>query len=140
MSKQKSLYTTCSELIFFREFNEQPVFILWVNWCKNEGFWKRFTCTTTHCDILMHDNWQIFSSVACLWADWKCWKTPKNYHQSFLVLMVPSSKILQNNDRNSERIPVEKSAGFILYLIEWECSFIKCAINNYELSSDKNWS
>ena len=37
--------TTCSELIFFREFNEQSLVILWVNWFKNESFWKRFTCT-----------------------------------------------------------------------------------------------
>ena len=49
MSKQKQkkqfLYTTCCELVFHREFNEQSLVILWVKWCKNEGFWKRFTCT-----------------------------------------------------------------------------------------------
>ena len=38
------LYTTWSELVFFGEFNEQSLVILWVNWCKNEGFWKIFTC------------------------------------------------------------------------------------------------
>ena len=38
------LYTTCSELVFFGEFNEQSLVILWVNWCKNESFWHRFTC------------------------------------------------------------------------------------------------
>ena len=38
------LYTTCCELVFFLEFNEQSLVTLWVNWCKNEGFWKRFTC------------------------------------------------------------------------------------------------
>ena len=38
------LYTTCCQLVFFLEFNEQSLVILWVNWCKNEGFWKRFTC------------------------------------------------------------------------------------------------
>ena len=37
-------HTTCSELIFFREFNEQSLVMLRFNWCKNEGFWKRFTC------------------------------------------------------------------------------------------------
>ena len=39
------LYTTCSELVFFREFNEQSPFILWVKWFKIESFWHRFTCT-----------------------------------------------------------------------------------------------
>ena len=38
------LYTTCCELVFFREFDEQSLVILWVNWFKNESFWKRFTC------------------------------------------------------------------------------------------------
>ena len=38
------LFWQCSELVFFGEFNEQSLVILWVNWCKNEGFWKRFTC------------------------------------------------------------------------------------------------
>ena len=32
------------ELVFFLEFYEQSLVILWANWCKNEGFWKRFTC------------------------------------------------------------------------------------------------
>ena len=36
-TKKQFLYTTCCEL-------EQSLVILWVNWCKNEGFWKRFTC------------------------------------------------------------------------------------------------
>ena len=46
MSKPKQfLYTTCSKLVFFGKFNEQYLVILWVNGCKNEGFWKRFTCT-----------------------------------------------------------------------------------------------
>ena len=35
---------TCSELVFFGEFNEQSLVILWVNWFKNESFWHRFTC------------------------------------------------------------------------------------------------
>jgi hypothetical protein len=26
-------------------FNEQSFVILWVSWCKNKCFWKRFTCT-----------------------------------------------------------------------------------------------
>ena len=48
------LYTTCSEHVFFGEFNEQSLVMLWVNWCKNEGFWKRFTCTTVHSYILYY--------------------------------------------------------------------------------------
>ena len=40
------LYTTCSELVFFGDFNEQSQVILWVNWFKNESFWHRFTCNT----------------------------------------------------------------------------------------------
>ena len=37
-------YTTCCELVFFGEFNEQSLVILWVSWFKNESFWKIFTC------------------------------------------------------------------------------------------------
>ena len=47
MSKQKQ-NNFCTQhvlnLYFSGEFNEQSLVILWVNWCKNEGFWKRFTC------------------------------------------------------------------------------------------------
>ena len=39
------LYTTCSELVFFGDFNEQSLVILWVNWFKNKSFWRRFICT-----------------------------------------------------------------------------------------------
>ena len=46
-NKKLFLYTTCCELLFFGEFNEQSLLILWINWCKNVGFWKRFTCTFT---------------------------------------------------------------------------------------------
>ena len=44
-NKKQFLYSTCSKFVFFGEFNEQSLVILWVNWCKNEGFWKRLTCT-----------------------------------------------------------------------------------------------
>ena len=43
-TKKQFLYRTCSELVFLEEFNEQSLIILWVYWCKSEGFWKRFTC------------------------------------------------------------------------------------------------
>ena len=47
MSKQKQKNNFCTQhvlkLSFSGEFNEQSLVILWVNWCKNEGFWKRFT-------------------------------------------------------------------------------------------------
>ena len=42
------LYTTCSEVVFFREFNELSLVILWINWFKNESFWHRFTCNTEY--------------------------------------------------------------------------------------------
>ena len=50
MSKQKQNKNNfCTQHVlnsyFFGEFNEQSLFKLWVNWCKNDGFWKRFTCT-----------------------------------------------------------------------------------------------
>ena len=40
-NKKQFLNTTCPKLVFLGG----NLFILWVNWCKNEGFWKRFTCT-----------------------------------------------------------------------------------------------
>ena len=50
MSKQKQNKNNfCTQHVlnsyFLGEFNEQSLFKLWVNWCKNEGFWKRFPCT-----------------------------------------------------------------------------------------------
>ena len=33
-SKKQFLYKTCSELVFFGEFNEQSLVIYWVNWYK----------------------------------------------------------------------------------------------------------
>ena len=50
MSKQKQKNNFCTQHVLnlyffgeFNQFNEQSFVILWVNWCKNEGFWKRFT-------------------------------------------------------------------------------------------------
>ena len=45
--------------------------ILWVNWCKNEGLWKRFTCTGT---ILATsgDDGQVRLWKANYMDDWKC--------------------------------------------------------------------
>ena len=45
------LYTTCSEPVFLRGFNEQSLVTLWVNWCKNENFWKIFICTYLDPDL-----------------------------------------------------------------------------------------
>ena len=59
-SKKQFLYTTCSEHVFFGEFNEQSLVILWVNWCKNKGFRKRFTCTELRSCVL----WGILSWVS----------------------------------------------------------------------------
>ena len=52
------LYRTCCELLSFREFNEQSLVILWINWFKNESFWHRFTC-------MKQSSWIscIFSSI-----------------------------------------------------------------------------
>ena len=54
-TKKQLLYTTCCELVFLEEFNAQSLVILWVNWCKNEGFWKKFTCTQRNFAM----NWEI---------------------------------------------------------------------------------
>ena len=43
-TKKQLLYITSCEPVFFGEFNEQSLVILLLNWGKNEGFWKRFTC------------------------------------------------------------------------------------------------
>ena len=54
------LYTTCSELVFITEFNEQSLVIFWVKWFKNESFWKRFTCRKSRnhlvCEITCSDK------------------------------------------------------------------------------------
>ena len=38
------LCTTCCKFVFWGEFDEQSLVILWVNWFKNESFSKKFTC------------------------------------------------------------------------------------------------
>ena len=43
-NKIKNKQLTCCQLVFFLEFNEQSLVILWVNWVKNESFRHRFTC------------------------------------------------------------------------------------------------
>ena len=52
---------TCCELVFFGEFNEQSLVILWVNWIKNKSFWKRFACIPiTNVKDRKNDNWSLF--------------------------------------------------------------------------------
>ena len=45
MSKQKQKNNFCTQyvlnLYFSGEFNEQSLILLWINWFKNEGFWKK---------------------------------------------------------------------------------------------------
>ena len=65
-NNNKNIHTTCSELVFFEEFNEQSLIILWVNWCKNEGFWKRFTCKKR--------GVKFCCKVLILWEGHKIWK------------------------------------------------------------------
>ena len=43
-----NMFWTCIFLVLKSVINEQSVVILWVNWFKNECFWKRFTCTYMH--------------------------------------------------------------------------------------------
>ena len=65
----------CAQLVFFGEFNEQSLVILWVNWGKNEGFWKRFTCTERRRDLLMEDYYFECQCSRCLDEISDHWKT-----------------------------------------------------------------
>ena len=38
-------FRTTFFLVLNLKFNEQSVVIFWVNWCENECFWQRVTCT-----------------------------------------------------------------------------------------------
>ena len=42
-SSEHVVYKCCFECQI-KKHCTQHVLNLWVNWCKNEGFWKRFTC------------------------------------------------------------------------------------------------
>ena len=42
---------TCIFKWIQREFKEQSLVTLWVNWCKNENFWKIFICTYLDPDL-----------------------------------------------------------------------------------------
>ena len=39
-----NMFWACIFLVLKSVINEQSVVILWVNWFKNECYWKRFTC------------------------------------------------------------------------------------------------
>ena len=95
--KQKNIFV---HLVFFLEFNEQSLVILWVNWCKNEGFWKRFTCTNeliiyflnfpTKCwKMKLHNSfYRVPHSypVKKLPSTWKVWKfqNPSDLEQNVM--------------------------------------------------------
>jgi hypothetical protein len=94
MSKQKQKNNFCAQhvlnLYFSGEFNEQSLVILWVNWCKNEGFWKRFTCkklwNVPICTIL----YRVFVSTCagvCL---------APVFFLGFKYVMLPLDKKIQN--------------------------------------------
>ena len=38
-----SMFWACNFHLLNLQLNEQS-FVIWVNWCKNKCFWKRFTC------------------------------------------------------------------------------------------------
>ena len=39
-----NMFWACNFYVLNLQFNEQSFAILWVSWCKNKCFWKRFTC------------------------------------------------------------------------------------------------
>ena len=95
MSKQKKqfLYTTCCELVFFREFNEQSLVILRVNRCKNESFWKRFTCKMK---VFYSDDlhFPVKSTLRLLVKSKKVWLYMNLFPYSILIL--PNVKSVLN--------------------------------------------
>ena len=50
-------------LVFFGEFDEQSLVILWVNLFKNESFWHRFTCTVYIVNYNLTQNYAEFVQV-----------------------------------------------------------------------------
>ena len=56
-----SLEFSCIELVI--QWYEQSVVILWVSWCRNKSFWKRFTWTWT--DALIGEG-----VSECLYFTW----------------------------------------------------------------------
>ena len=59
-----------SELVFFREFNEQSLVLFWVNWFKNERFWHKLTL-----------NQKIYINLG--FADWKSSMFPWSLFMAF---------------------------------------------------------
>ena len=75
-TKTKFMNTTCSELSMktFHVLNCKSMnnfVILWVRWCKNKCFWKRFTCTydryffsLQHCELpKTAQNWKFMLEI-----------------------------------------------------------------------------
>ena len=92
-NKKQFLYTTCCELVFFREFNEQSLVILRVNRCKNESFWKRFTCKMK---VFYSDDlhFPVKSTLRLLVKSKKVWLYMNLFPYSILIL--PNVKSVLN--------------------------------------------
>ena len=95
------LYTTCCKFVFWGEFNEQSLVILWVNWCKNKSFWQRFTCTGKSFSEAL-----ILASVnpQYIWQEIVHWIPPKNtslehivYKNCFFVFVLTFKTIFVHN-------------------------------------------
>ena len=61
------MFWACSFHVLNLQFNEQYFVILWVSWCKNRCFWKRFTCKCANIFIRVRE-------FVCEWANcyWVC--------------------------------------------------------------------
>ena len=46
------MFWACSFHLLNWKFNRQSFVILWVSYCKNKCFWKRFTCTENYLSFL----------------------------------------------------------------------------------------
>ena len=72
MPKQKqetifvhTMFWTCIFLVLKSGINKQSVFILWVNWFKNESFWHRFSCTLRLVLLIKNRRENLLKLLVC---------------------------------------------------------------------------
>ena len=81
----------CTSHVFFRKFNGQYLVILWVNWFKNESFWKRFTCK--YVALLLPDSSLIVALSWSLVPIGTAWSTGISLARSTVRPLPPSSDL-----------------------------------------------
>ena len=68
-------------------YHEQSFVILWVSWCKNKFFWKRFTCIRHYRIDYKNDFAERSLLVINSWHSWSCKQMCRKYVTMYLFFL-----------------------------------------------------